>query len=311
MSKKPVVCLSGGVGGAKLLLGLQKICQQNLVAVVNTGDDFNHLGLRICPDIDTALYTLSEQSNPQLGWGRRDESWHCMEVLASLEAETWFRLGDKDLALHLERTRSLAAGETLQDFTARAAKLWDITAQILPMSNQAVATEVLTTAGYIPFQDYFVRQQCQPVCQGYRFEGAAQAEIAPAVREFLQQPLQAILIAPSNPYLSIAPILAVPGMLELIKNNGAPVIAVSPLIGGKSVKGPTAKIMNELGVDVSAPAIADFYAGLIDGFIMDSEDKDLRAQINIPVAITNTLMKTDQDKQRVAQVALDLARDLA
>ena len=311
MSKKPVVCLSGGVGGAKLLLGLQSLCHDNLAAVVNTGDDFNHLGLRICPDIDTALYTLSGRSNTQLGWGREGESWHCMEVLESLGAETWFKLGDKDLALHLERTRCLAEGELLQDFTARVARIWGIPAHILPMSNQPVATEVLTDAGYLPFQHYFVHQQCQPVCRGYRFVGAEEAEIAPAVIEVLQQPLQAILIAPSNPYLSIAPILAVPGMQELIKNNGAPVIAVSPLIGGRAVKGPTAKIMDELGVDVSAPAIAEFYRGLIDGFILDREDECLQDQFNIPVAITDTLMKTEQDKQRVAEVALELARNLA
>ena len=305
-----VACLSGGVGGAKLLLGLQQLMPGQAAAIVNTGDDFEHLGLRISPDVDTALYTLSGQSNPELGWGRRDESWHCMEALADLGAETWFRLGDRDLALHLERTRRLNTGESLESIAARVANRWRIATRVLPMTNDRLATQVLTESGYIDFQDYFVRQQCRPRCLGYRFAGAESATVAPAVRELLEQPLRAILIAPSNPYLSIAPILALRDMRELIRRNGAPVIAVSPLIGGEAVKGPTAKIMRELGVDVSPLAIEDFYQGLIDGFVLDERDAHLADRFASPLMLTDTLMQSPEDKQRVARVAIALALQL-
>ena len=311
MKAAGVVCLSGGVGGAKLLLGLQTLLQPGEVAaVINTGDDFDHLGLRICPDVDTAIYTLSDQANPDLGWGRKDESWHCMEALASLGGATWFNLGDKDLALHLQRTQRLRCGETLQEITAEVAATWNIPTQILPMTNDRVATEILGESGYMPFQDYFVRQRCQPRCLGFRFTGAETAAIAPAVYDVLGQPLQAIIIAPSNPWLSIAPILALPDMRELIRRNGAPVIAVSPLIEGKAVKGPTAKIMDELGMDTSPAVIAEFYCGLIDGIVLDERDIQLRAQLRLPVASTDTLMQSLADKVRVAETALALAREL-
>src|SRR5690606_33787743 len=217
-------CLSGGVGGAKLLLGLQRVVTPGaLTAVVNTGDDFDHLGLRICPDLDTALYTLSGLANPELGWGRRDETWHFMQTLTTLGGETWFRLGDRDLALHIQRTQHLKDGQTLEAFTRDVTERLHLPTTILPMTNDMLRTRVLTDVGELDFQHYFVRLRCEPKLLACRFDGAATATIAPAVIATLRQKLRAILIAPSNPYLSIDPILALPGMRELLRENGAPI----------------------------------------------------------------------------------------
>jgi len=307
MSNK-VVCLSGGVGGAKLLLGLQHVVTPGaLTAVVNTGDDFDHLGLRICPDLDTALYTLSGMANPELGWGRRDETWHFMQTLTDLGGETWFRLGDRDLALHIQRTQHLKDGQTLEAFTRGVAERLHLPTTILPMTNDALRTRVVTDAGELDFQHYFVRLRCEPKLQAYRFDGVETARIAPAVSAALQQKLRAILIAPSNPYLSIDPILALSGMRELLRENGAPIIAVTPIIGGNAVKGPTAKILSELGKEISPLAIAAHYRDLIDGYVLDEKDSHLADLMNVPVAITNTLMQTLSDRERVAAVALQLA----
>ena len=303
-----VVCLSGGVGGAKLLLGLQRIVTPGaLTAIVNTGDDFDHLGLRICPDIDTALYTLAGLANTELGWGRRDETWHFMQTLTTLGGETWFRLGDRDLALHVERTQQLNARKSLETFTRDIAERLHLPTTILPMTNDAVRTKVLTDSGELDFQHYFVRLQCQPKLSSCRFDGAETASIAPAAIIALQQKLRAIIIAPSNPYLSIDPILALPDMRKLLRANGAPVIAVTPIIGGDAVKGPTAKILRELKKEISPLAIAEHYRGLIDGFVLDERDAHLADKLGVPVAITDTLMKTLDDRERVARVALELA----
>jgi len=308
MSADRVLCLSGGVGGAKLLLGLQRVLPPGaLTAVVNTGDDFDHLGLRICPDVDTALYTLSGLANPELGWGRRDETWHFMETLGELGGETWFRLGDADLALHVARTRRLQQGETMTAITAEIAARFAIPSTVLPMSDDRVATLVVTDEGELPFQDYFVRLRCEPVLRGCRFAGAERAQPAPAVVAALREPLRAILIAPSNPWLSIAPILAVPGMRELLRQNGAPVIAVTPVIGGNAVKGPTAKIMAELGLAVTPATVAEFYQGVIDGFLLDSRDAASQQTLPVRHAVADTLMTSDADKERVARAALALA----
>jgi len=303
-----VVCLSGGVGGAKLLLGLQRVVTSGaLTAIVNTGDDFDHLGLRICPDIDTALYTLAGLANTELGWGRRDETWNFMQTLTTLGGETWFRLGDRDLALHVERTQQLNAGQSLETFTRDIAERLHLPTTILPMTNDAVRTKVLTDVGELDFQHYFVRLQCGPKLSSCRFDGAETASIAPAAITALQQKLRAIIIAPSNPYLSIDPILALPGMHKLLRANGAPIIAVTPIIGGDAVKGPTAKILHELKKEISPLAIAEHYRGLIDGFVLDERDAHLADTLGVPVAITDTLMKTLDDRERVARVALELA----
>jgi LPPG:FO 2-phospho-L-lactate transferase len=304
-----VVALSGGIGGAKLCLGLDRVLPPDtLRIVVNTGDDFEHLGLRICPDVDTALYTLGGLANPEAGWGRRDETWTFMRVLETLGGEIWFRLGDGDLALHVERTRRLAAGETLSTITADVARRFGIGARILPMSDNSVSTQVNTPEGEIGFQDYFVRRRCVPILTSLRFEGIESAGIAPEVVRALNDPsLRAIIIAPSNPYLSIDPILAIPGMRDALRAPGVPIVAVTPIIGDAAVKGPTAKIMRELGVTPSPLAIAEHYRGLIDGFLLDTCDAHLAARFDIPVQICETLMLTLEDRERVARSALTLA----
>jgi LPPG:FO 2-phospho-L-lactate transferase len=312
MSAGRIVALTGGVGGAKLCLGLQRVLPPgSLRIIVNTGDDFDHLGLRICPDVDTTLYTLGGLANPELGWGRQDETWTFMRTLATLGGETWFRLGDGDLALHVERTRRLASGDTLTDFTADVATRFGIGAQVLPMSDDPVRTVVNTPTGEIGFQEYFVRNRCAPIVTGLRFAGAETARLSTAVTQALREDgLRAILIAPSNPYLSVDPILALPGMRAALRGSAVPVIAVTPLIGDAAVKGPTAKIMRELGITPSPLAVIEHYRGLIDGFVLDSRDAHLSERIDIPVKICDTLMLTLEDRRRVASSALDLATAL-
>lgn len=310
MGMPRIVVLSGGVGGAKLVRGLYRALPPHaLAAIVNTGDDFTHLGLRISPDIDTVLYTLAELAHPGQGWGRSDETWNFMAALESVGGETWFRLGDRDLALHVERTRRLAQGDTLSAIVGGFAKSFGIAAQILPMSDDAVETRVLTPDGELAFQDYFVRQRCTPAVQGLRFDGADIARLSDGARTALASPaLEAILIAPSNPWLSVDPLLAIPELRRALETANVPRIAVTPILGGQAVKGPTAKIMGELGVPVSAHTIAQHYKGLIDGFLLDSRDTELASTFDIPVAIADTLMKTAADCERVAQATLAFVR---
>jgi LPPG:FO 2-phospho-L-lactate transferase len=309
MSEPRVVAVSGGIGGAKLALGLCRVLPPgNLSVIVNTGDDFEHLGLTICPDLDTTLYTLAGLANPELGWGRRDESWNFMTTLETLGGETWFRLGDADLALHVERTQRLKAGESLSAVIAAVATRFGIGATILPMSDDAVRTCVSTAAGELAFQEYFVRLRCAPQVRALRFEGAAHAAVAPgALAAFTAPGLAAIILCPSNPYLSVDPILAVPGMRAALRASGAPVIAVTPLVGGRAVKGPTAKIMVELGLAPSSVTIARHYADLIDGFVLDERDATLAAQLALPVQVADTLMVTLSDRERLAREVLSFA----
>lgn len=312
MNAGPVVALSGGVGGAKLSLGLLRTLPRNTLSiVVNTGDDFEHLGLSISPDIDTTLYTLADRVNPETGWGQRDETWNFMAEQERVGGETWFRIGDRDRELHLERTRRLQAGETLTAITADLTCRFGIAARILPMSDAPVRTLVATAEGKLGFQDYFVRQQCRPGVTGLKYAGAATATPNPAVVAALTDPtLTAIIICPSNPWLSIAPLMALSGMRELLRSSAAPVIAVSPLVGGKAVKGPTAKIMAELGLPVSAPAIAQHYAGWIDGFVLDVRDAEFAGTIDVPTLVVDTLMQTLDDRERLARMTLEFAASL-
>ncbi len=305
---KRVVVLSGGVGGAKLVLGLSRIVAgEGLTAIVNTGDDFRHLGLHISPDIDTLLYTLSGRANGAQGWGREGESWSFMAALRELGGEDWFQLGDGDLALHVARTHALAQGRSLSQITARFAHQWDISTRILPMSDQAVATILDTDQGRLEFQRYFVEQRCAPAVRRITFEGATHAVPAPGVIEAIQS-ADAVLLAPSNPFLSIDPLLAVPGLASAIEQTKAPVIAVSPLVGGTAVKGPTAKLMQELSMAVDNDSIARHYAGLIDAILIDSGDRCEAP--DIVVGRCATLMTTLDEKIRVAEAALDLALTL-
>jgi LPPG:FO 2-phospho-L-lactate transferase len=307
-----VIALCGGVGGAKLAFGLDRIVGTDLTIVVNTGDDFEHLGLSISPDIDTVLYTLSGLANRELGWGRGDESWNFMEVLGTLGGETWFRLGDRDLALHVERTRRLGAGETLSSITADIARRFGIAANVLPMSDMPVRTTVDTDEGVLPFQRYFVEKRCAPRVRAIAFEGAKQASVSQQVLEAFEDPdLRGIVLCPSNPFLSIDPLLSVPGVRALIQKAGVPVVAVSPIIGGKAVKGPTDKIMAELGIAATSATIAKHYDGFLDGLVIDESDAADQVPAGCAVHVAATLMKTDEDRTRLAREVLAFADRLA
>lgn len=302
-----VVVLTGGVGGAKLVLGLQQLLDPaNLTAIVNTGDDFTHLGLHVSPDIDTLLYTLSGKSNVAQGWGREGESWNFLDALRSLGGEDWFMLGDGDLALHVLRSMRLARGDSLSAITADFARAWGIGMAVLPMSDRLVATHLDTDEGILPFQRYFVGRRCQPIVRQVLFEGAERATPAPGVCEAILAPdTDAILIAPSNPYLSVDPILAVPGIRDALRNADAPVIAVSPIVGGDAVKGPTAKLMRELGSRVTPLAVAAHYGDILDGMLVD--ERDAHVDLGIASVQLDTLMQSLDDRVRVARAALALA----
>lgn len=302
-----VVALSGGIGGAKLVLGLSRVLPpEDVIVIGNTGDDFEHLGLSISPDLDTIMYTLAGLDNPLLGWGRRDETWSFMETLGTFAGETWFRLGDRDLAVHVERTRRLRAGETLSAITGDFCRRLGIGPRLLPMSDDPVRTRVRTDEGWLDFQDYFVRRQCRPVVRALAFAGAEQAAANPQLLSALADPLlRAVVICPSNPFISVEPILAVPGVREAVAACGAPVLAVSPIVGGRAVKGPTAKMMRELGLEVSAATVAERYRDLLDGYVVDEADGAGVAGVRVFPA--SSLMTSLAEKEALARAVLDAA----
>ena len=299
------VYLSGGVGGAKLALGLSKVLPaSDLLIVANTGDDFEHLGLTICPDIDTLTYTLSGLANTETGWGRAGETARFMSALEALGGETWFFLGDSDLSIHVERSRRLAAGETLTAITADFGRRLGVECRLVPMSDDPVRTMVETAAGPLAFQHYFVRDRCEPVVTGFRFEGAQRARSHPDFLEALAAPsLRGVIIGPSNPFISIDPMLAVPGLARALRDAAAPVVAVSPIVAGRAIKGPTAKMMHELGLSVSVSAIAEHYAGWLDGLVIDDADApagDTIRAAHIAVLETKTVMRDLDDRVALA-----------
>ncbi|MBN7808937.1 MULTISPECIES: 2-phospho-L-lactate transferase [Agrobacterium] len=308
-----VIALSGGVGGAKLALGLQSVLPAGALRIVaNTGDDFEHMGLHVSPDIDTLLYALSDRDDRERGWGRRGETWAFMSALGELGAETWFNLGDKDLAVHVVRTRELASGRSLSDVTAHLAKCLGISSPLLPMSDNPVRTHVSTDEGWMAFQPWFVGRRAGPAVHDIRFDGAELACPNPRVLDWLSEPgLEAIILCPSNPYLSIDPILAVPGLRDAVRRAGVPVVAVSPIIAGNSVKGPTADLMHQRGITPGIQAIATHYRGLIDALVIDSLDElEVPGLDGLPYTLSNTLMVTLEDRMRVAEAAISLARRL-
>jgi LPPG:FO 2-phospho-L-lactate transferase len=307
-----VLALCGGIGGAKLALGLYRVLGAGqLTVVVNTGDDFEHLGLNISPDLDTVLYTLGGVADPERGWGRAQETWQFMESVRAMGGETWFQLGDRDLAVHVLRTQWLKAGESLSAFAAGIVRHLGISARILPMSDAPVSTIVETAEGDLPFQHYFVRRRCEPVVRAIRFAGAKMAAPAAGVLDAItDEALRAIVICPSNPYLSVDPILSVPGIAPALSTGAVPVIAVSPIIGGQAVKGPTAKIMAELGLAVSNEAIAAHYRGVIDGLVVDEADAADREKVDLPVLVTRTLMRDIADRERLARDVIAFADGL-
>ncbi len=305
------MALAGGVGGAKLAHGLaMALPSADLTVVVNTGDDFTHLGLHICPDVDTVCYTLAGLANPVMGWGLAGESWNMLDSLKRLGGPSWFNMGDRDIATHLERTRRLELGEPLSGITRAFCRAWGVQPVVLPMSDDPVATWVQTVAGEeLPFQEYFVHQGCEPQVTGFRFVGAEAARAAPGVVEAIHN-ADAIVICPSNPWVSIAPILSVAEIREEIwsrRKAGMKIVAVSPIIGGKALKGPAAKMFAELGIQPTALAVAEKYAGLLSGFVLDNVDADqaqaVRA-LGMAALATDSVMKSDDDRRRLAEITL-------
>ena len=294
-----ILAITGGVGGAKLALGLSKILTPDeLLFLVNTGDDFQHLGLEISPDLDSLLYALSGKNNPELGWGRADETWACISELEELGADSWFRLGDRDLALHLVRTQMLNQGATLQKVADRLSKSLGIDHRIAPMSNDKISTTVNTPNGKLAFQEYFVREQCEPAVIDFDFEGIENSKPNPVVMSWLDE-CDGIIICPSNPYVSVDTILSVPKYRDAFQSK--PVIAVSPIVGGLAIKGPAAKMMKELGVPPTPIAVAKHYGSLLSGFVLDQTDHEQAKDIPIPSIVTQTIMLTLRDRIALAE----------
>lgn len=307
-----IVALCGGVGGAKLAHGLSlALPPEELSIIVNTGDDFRHLGLYIAPDLDSVMYSLAGLSDPARGWGRRDETWTFMQALKGLGGETWFQLGDGDLAMHVERSWRLAQGAGLSEVTAHMCRVLGIAARVLPMSDDAVRTRVLSAEGWLDFQEYFVHRRCIPAVREFMFAGAETARAQPdALAALERRDLRAVIICPSNPFVSVEPILAVPGLRAAIQHSRAPVVAVTPIIGGKAIRGPAAKMMTELGLDAGAGAVARRYAGLIDGFVVDEADAFPDPLPGVTFFSAATLMNCTEDRVRLARTVLQAADTL-
>ncbi|MBJ89772.1 MAG: 2-phospho-L-lactate transferase [Woeseia sp.] len=310
------LAITGGIGGAKLALGLSRILSpEALVLVVNTGDDFEHYGLHISPDVDTLIYTLGGQCNQDTGWGRSEESWTFMSALEALGGETWFQLGDKDLAMHVLRTNLLQDGLSLGEITSKLAGSFGIQNSILPMTNDFVQTKVNTVDGLLSFQHYFVRERCKPVVREILYDGASIAAPNPDIVSALNdENLSGVILCPSNPFLSIDPFLSIGGVRDCLRNCRAPIIAVSPLVSGKAIKGPLAKIMSELSIPVKANSIAKHYSEFLDGFVLDNEDREWEQTITesgINALVTNIVMRTMEDREQLARDCIELIDRLA
>lgn len=302
MTDLNVVALAGGVGGAKLADGLAQVLQpDHLAIIVNTADDFTHLGLRISPDLDTVCYTLAGVANPETGWGRINETWNVFESLKKMGMPDWFQLGDTDLATHLVRSIRLSEGHKLSQITQDFCEILGVNIKVFPMSDEAIQTRVYANEGDMEFQEYFVHRRCEPIVHGFSFEGAEKAKPAPGVLDAINQG-DVIIICPSNPWVSIDPILSVPGIMAALENHL--VIAVSPIIGNKTVKGPAAKMFMEMGIQPSAFAVATHYGNIIDCLVVDNSDVALEREINelgIRTLITDILMHDRSDRGRLAK----------
>lgn len=296
-----ILTLTGGIGGAKLALGLSHVLGPDQVTfAVNVGDDFEHLGLHISPDIDTLTYTLAGEVNPKTGWGRSDESWQAMTALDSLGGETWFQLGDRDLGLHLFRTDLLKQGMSLSEVTDLIRRQLGVQHPVVPITDDVLRTVVNTERGTLDFQEYFVKHRCQPRVTSVEYRQPQPASLSPRIQF---ENFDGILICPSNPYLSIDPLLAVQELDQYLRNRTVPVIAVSPIVGSDSIKGPTAKMMQELGVPTSCTTIAEYYRDFIDGFVIDVVDEEHVAcitKLGIQVAVRPSVMSTLEDKIQLA-----------
>jgi LPPG:FO 2-phospho-L-lactate transferase len=303
-----VVALAGGVGGAKLAHGLAMVLPpESLTVVVNTGDDFEHLGFHISPDVDTVMYTLAGVANAETGWGLAGETWSFLDALARLGGEAWFRLGDRDLATHVERRRRLDAGQSLTEVTHGLCAALGVRAAVLPMSDDRLRTLVQTDEGELGFQEYFVHRQCRPRVTGFVFDGVDRARPTAQVVQALTA-ADLVILCPSNPFVSLGPILALPGVKELVRARLT--LAVSPIVGGQALKGPAGKMLSELGLERSAVAVAHYYEGLLHGFVLDSLDEALSAEVRgqgLRVLVTDTIMRSDAGRAHLAQQVLEFA----
>lgn len=304
-----IAALAGGVGGSKLADGFAHLLPvEDLTIIVNTGDDFEHLGLHISPDLDTVCYTLAGIENPLKGWGRRDETYNFLEGIKGIGGPDWFMLGDRDLATHIERTKRLREGQLLHQVTIDFCRSWGVQQTVLPMSNDPIRTMVITkNDGTLPFQEYFVHRNCEPEVKGFRFDGTETAHPTPGVLEALAQ-ADAVVICPSNPWVSIDPILKVGGVRSALSQKI--VIAVSPIIAGKTIKGPAAKMFMDMGIRPSALAVAHHYGDIISGFILDRLDEGLSSQIAVPVLASDIYMNSHEKRLRLAQDVLNFIRTL-
>jgi LPPG:FO 2-phospho-L-lactate transferase len=305
-----VVALAGGVGGAKLATGLQSMLPPGaLTVIVNTGDDFDHWGLNVCPDLDTVLYNLATVNNPEMGWGRNEEMFTVLGEIERYGGDQWFRIGDKDLALHLRRTEWMRQGVTLSEVTDRLRRMLGIPSIILPMCNEPVRTLVHTDEGDLPFQHYFVRRRCEPTLVDLSFLGAERAKLSVEIKRALDR-ADLVVFCPSNPYVSIDPILAVPGMRERLCKIKAPKIAVSPIVSGQALKGPAAKMMRELGEMISPITVVDHLGDVLDGFVIDSQDGELSEAVILPALTTNTIMTDLESKADLARAVVEFGLSL-
>lgn len=301
LTAKNIVALAGGVGGSKLAYGLAKrVAPEKLTIIGNVGDDFEHYGLHISPDLDTLMYTLGEVANPETGWGLAGETWQMLDMLSEYGERVWFRLGDRDLATHVLRTEWLRQGVALTEVTARLARSLGVQPRLLPVTDDPLATLVDTEEyGTLPFQAYFVRYRWQPTARRIWYHGAERARATDAVMTALHE-ADVIVLCPSNPILSIEPILAIPGVREALQVRRGFSVAVSPFIGGRAVKGPAAKLMGELGLGVTPQDLIQYYAGVLDGLVIDVSDREQTQPVDFPILITHTLMESGADKMGLA-----------
>lgn len=304
MSSNRILAFSGGVGGAKLALGFTQVLPpERLTIVVNTGDDDEFYGLHVAPDLDTVMYTLAGVVNTETGWGVAGESFRSLDMLKRYGAPTWFQLGDQDLATHILRRQRLDEGRTLSEVTEELCHRLGIRHRVVPMSNQPIRSVVETDEGDLAFQGYFVERKCEPVVKGLRFEGARNAKAAPEFARALRN-ASTLVFCPSNPWLSVDPILSVPGVRDAIESFPGRRLAVSPIVGGKALKGPAAKVMSELGYEVSSVGIATYYRNLIDTLVIDETDRDHTSSITalgLSTHTTGTVMRTLEDKVKLAR----------
>jgi LPPG:FO 2-phospho-L-lactate transferase len=306
-----LVALAGGVGGAKLAHGLYRaLGPDSLTVVVNSADDFDHFGLRVCPDADTVTYTLAGLANPTTGWGVVDDTFETLAMLARYGHDPWFKIGDRDFATHISRTQRLRAGESLTSIISTMARSLGVRASILPMCDAPVATSVVTPEGSLDFQEYFVHRHHADTVTGVAFAGIEAASVGDAVADALRA-AEAIVFCPSNPIVSIGPILAVPGMRALLTCRRVPRVAVSPIVGGQALRGPADQMLRTLGHDVSAVGVAAIYRGLIDAMVIDEQDASLAPRVEalgMDVLVAQTIMRDEADREALARRILELVR---